>query len=106
MELTIHRSPPQVKANRGKIAFSRGPLVYCAESIDDTWASVHKMIINESKPIEEKFDERILGGVMTLQGKLSSKGQFIAIPYFMWANRGPSHMAVWISSKTDLRTQS
>jgi len=30
-------SNEKVEANTGKIAFERGPLVYCAEEVDQSW---------------------------------------------------------------------
>ena len=65
---------------------------------------------------EERFDKSLLGGVMVLeaQARLRPDGDWTGllyrtlrpeparsarirlIPYYAWANRGMSHMTVWI----------
>jgi DUF1680 family protein len=98
MDATIHYAPENVKTNRGRIALSRGPLVYCLESVDHRGADIRNAIIDQSKPIETHFSKELFGGIYTLHGKFTSGDEFIAVPYFLWANRGPSKMAVWVKA--------
>ncbi|MBT8292732.1 MAG: glycoside hydrolase family 127 protein [Eudoraea sp.] len=80
-----------VKANEGKMALERGPLVFCAEEVDNP-----KGILNSQVPADEVFDysyeQDLLGGV----GKITSP-TLTAIPYYAWAHRGNGEMAVWLN---------
>lgn len=110
---------PRVRENLGQVAIQRGPLVYCAESVDNPSVSIRDLEL-ASGDFAESFDQDTLGGVVVLQGKGRAPleptvdrgplyfGQRTArpvglhptpiklIPYFAWANRGPSEMTVWI----------
>ena len=80
-----------VKANKGKMALERGPLVFCAEEADNP-----KGILNSQVPADEVFDysyeQDLLGGV----GKITSP-TLTAIPYYAWAHSGNGEMAVWLN---------
>ncbi|MBN1330270.1 MAG: glycoside hydrolase family 127 protein [Candidatus Heimdallarchaeota archaeon] len=97
MEINIHRAHPKVKSNKKRIALSRGPLVYCIESIDNPTISIPRATIDLSKPIEIIHDNNFLDGFIKLYTKSSQNRELISIPYFYWANRGPSKMQVWIN---------
>lgn len=98
----------KVAANHQKIALEMGPIVYCIESPDNE-SSISNLMISEDVKINKRYDPKLLGGinVLHLKGKYlfqnadnsvtHSEDQLIkAIPYFTWANRGPSEMMVWI----------
>ena len=80
-----------VVANKGKVALERGPIVYCAEEVDNP-----KGVLNILLPADEKFtysfETDLLGGL----GKIESP-TLTAIPYYAWAHRGNGEMAVWIN---------
>lgn len=118
MEIERMVAHPNVKANAGKIALQRGPVVYCLEQVDngENLASIE---INGDSLIEERFEEELLNGVMVLSGKAkrtevtsdvsqalymrtedvnTSETTFTAIPYYAWANRGEGEMTVWVRS--------
>ncbi|KAJ1565192.1 hypothetical protein HK096_004106, partial [Nowakowskiella sp. JEL0078] len=78
---------PRVTTNIGRIAFQRGPIVYCLESPDNGDLDVHSAIIPRDTPVTSFWDPDLLSGVMVLR-----LGEFCAIPYYAWANRGKSHM--------------
>ncbi len=94
-----------VKDDNGKVALERGPLVYCAEGIDNG-GRVLNLILPDSEPLNSEFRPDLLGGVIVLSGKAHVLEQgpdgpvkkeiaFSAIPYHVWANRGAGEMAVW-----------
>lgn len=80
----------RVAADRGRVAFTRGPLVYCAEAADFAGASVRSIAVDRRAPLAPEFRSGLLGGVTVLRGD-----SFLAVPYFAWANRGAGEMAVW-----------
>ncbi|MCD6546140.1 MAG: glycoside hydrolase family 127 protein [Thermotogae bacterium] len=116
MKVRLIKSHPMVKENIGKVAFKRGPIVYCFEQVDNKDIDPSKL--NISHNVEAKYLEDLLGGVVVLDGeglitedawknrlynsvgelKTSSKTvKFRLIPYFVWANREQGKMSVWLT---------
>lgn len=110
VELTLPMDIRRVRANeaveddRGKLAISRGPIVYCLEGKDQADSTVFNKFIPDGTPMEATFDADLLNGVMVLTGtahEVEKDGSvkevpFKAIPYSTWNNRGADQMAVWI----------
>lgn len=106
---------PKVVNVSGKIALMRGPLVYCLESHDNRF-NIFDLTLPREARIFEEADLEIAGlTVKAIKGRgllhpasdwedrlyqpYSSDWEemdFIAIPYFAWANRGSADMTVWI----------
>ncbi len=84
-----------VLANKGKVALERGPLVYCAEEVDNP-KGVLNILVPEDEEFTYSFEKDLLGGL----GKIES-ATLTAIPYFAWAHRGNGEMAVWINEISD-----
>lgn len=86
---------PQVRALRGRAAVSRGPLVYCLESVDNPTADILNCAVNESSltvvPAPELF-----GGIQTIRGLSIIGENLVFVPYFLWGNRGQSKMTAWV----------
>ncbi|MBP7738665.1 MAG: glycoside hydrolase family 127 protein [Spirochaetes bacterium] len=100
MAIAIHRSHRKVKSNRGKIALSRGPLVYCLESIDNPATKIPGAAIDITKELKPRFSEKHFGGTWVLEGSDPAGNPLTFIPYFCWANRGLSNMEVWVQEVT------
>ena len=91
---------------RSKVAFERGPIVFCLEGKDQADNNVFNKYIMNTTPVAAHFEKDLLGGVMVVEGKakeLQSDGEvkdvsFRAIPYSTWNNRGPQQMEVWVAS--------
>ncbi|MBN1950859.1 MAG: glycoside hydrolase family 127 protein [Bacteroidales bacterium] len=83
----------KVAADSGRIAFERGPIVYCLEEVDN--GKISKLELPADVPSEYQYNETLLGGTGTLKVEQNDK-ILTAIPYFLWANRSPGEMAVWI----------
>ena len=96
VEINTHTAHPKVRANRNKIALSRGPLVYCFESVDNPSIPIPNATIDLSQKIQYEFDQKLLGGVVKLLSKDIDGNSLIAIPYYSWANRDSSKMQIWI----------
>lgn len=93
-DMTVRRrtAAPSVRDCRGRVALTRGPLVYCLEDIDNPGMDVFEAGLGGDTP-EAVFQPELLGGTEVL-----TKGELTFIPYFLWGNRGPSKMNVWVRS--------
>ena len=99
MEVRKVISNEKVKANAGKMALERGPIVFCAEAVDNP-EGVAGLSIRKEDSFEFSYDSRLLGGLGTITGISHIKNKeenFRAIPYYAWAHRDMGEMAVWLS---------
>ncbi len=90
----------KVEANKNKVAFERGPLVYCAEEIDNP-NGILNLKVNTNDVFNYSFDNDLFGGLGKIKGtatKNSKSTTFTAIPYYAWAHRKVGEMAVWINT--------
>lgn len=114
LELTLEMTPrrilsnPRVRANRGKVALTYGPMVMCMEGVDNG-GSLEGVFLLDGK-IEVTFDQdlglpallcpAIRRDFQELYAEESDESTtpFTAkfIPYHAFANRGESNMRVWI----------
>jgi hypothetical protein len=84
----------EVKADRGRIALQRGPIVYCLEWPDNPGVDVRDVVLPDNEKLTAQFEPDLLNGVETIKGE-----HVKAIPYYAWANRGKGDMEVWIADK-------
>ena len=102
MEVRKVISNEKVIANKGKIAFERGPLVYCAEQVDNP-NGVLNLKLEANSQFKYLYDEELLGGMGKIIGKATDEKNrsvdFMAIPYYGWAHRDDGEMSVWLNSK-------
>jgi len=84
-----------VKENLNKVAFEFGPIVYCAEEIDN--ANISDISIADD--IEFKTEEKSIlsEDVIVLTGNVDNN-KVTLIPYYLWSNRGVGKMKVWLPS--------
>ncbi len=100
-----------VVADRGRIALQRGPIVFCAEWPDTPKGKVRQLLLPDEQPLTTRFDPALLNGVQVIEGKgfnvvtnefghtVKRLQDFMVIPYYAWANRGPGDMTVWIPNR-------
>jgi hypothetical protein len=105
---------PAARYDCGRIALQRGPLVYCLEETDNGPA-LNDIALPRAARFTVKYDKKFLGGaaIITTTGRrralagwkdtlyrpAQSKTKSVAlkaIPYFLWGNRAPGEMLVWI----------
>jgi len=113
MPVRMVKANNKVKADLDKVALERGPIVFCAEGIDNPNNKALNIEIDNDSKLTTKFEENLLNGVQIIEGtakgtkkisenKIASvKQKFKAIPYFAWANRGPQDMTVWLGENKD-----
>lgn len=91
---------PLVKANAGKVALQRGPLVYCVEELDNLLYDALK--VDASTRFRTRYEADLLEGVIAVYGADSSgEAPFKAVPYYAWDNRTPGKMKVWLPEQAD-----
>jgi DUF1680 family protein len=96
MPIQLRHAHPKVKGHAGKVAITRGPLVYCLESVDNPNVDIFNANMRNSS-LESVFDSSLLGGIVTLTGLTKAGKPLTLIPYHLWSNRGESTMTVWIN---------
>ena len=93
----------KVTEDSAKVALERGPIVYCAEWIDNG-GKVLDLVLPHDAEFDVEFDNDLLGGINVIKSEiLRTSGQsaaLVAIPYYAWSHRGPGEMAVWLRSKS------
>ena len=88
----------KVISNRNKLAFEYGPIVYCAEEVDNT-EGVIDIVIDEDVESKFTFDKNLLNGIGKIELINSNKpNKLTMIPYYAWANRELGEMAVWLNT--------
>jgi hypothetical protein len=125
-DMTTHllKANPAVTEDRGRVAFQRGPVVFCMEHLDqpDRVAGMNLAgySVQNGGVTTAKFEPNLLDGVMVLThpGTISkmaadtplyfpastpkpaeSPTTVKLIPYYAWANRESASMQVWIPYK-------
>jgi uncharacterized protein len=83
-------SHENVKDNAGRVAVERGPIVYCAEGIDNNGHALDLTLTDDVK-LSAHQEKDFLGGVTVIKG-----GDLTLIPYYAWSHRGEGEMAVWL----------
>jgi len=88
-------SNEKVKANAGRVALERGPLVYCAEGKDNGGHALD-IVLGDDVKLKAEHRKNMLGGVTVITGALAGGKPFLGVPYYAWAHRGKGEMAVWL----------
>ena len=96
MPIQLRRTHPKVKGHQGKVAITRGPLVYCLESVDNPDANIFNAAIDKAS-LDSVFDRITLGGITKIIGQAKTGRPLTFIPYHLWGNRGKSTMTVWVN---------
>jgi uncharacterized protein len=96
--IKLRRAHPKVKGHAGKVAITRGPLVYCLESVDNPNIDIFSAQLDPSS-LRGEYMPALLGGCVVMEGKTTDGKPLKLIPYFLWGNRGTSQMNVWINAK-------
>lgn len=95
--IQLRRAHPKVQGHAGKVAVTRGPLVYCLESVDNPNVDIFTAQLDPVS-LREEFLPDLLGGCVVIHGRTIEGRSLKFIPYFLWANRGESQLTVWVNS--------
>jgi len=98
-----------VKADIGRVALERGPIVFCAEWPDHDGGHVRNLLLPDDANLTTEFLADRLHGIQVVRGKVAGyfldekemlekrEQQLLAIPYYAWAHRGKGEMTVWFA---------
>lgn len=95
MPICLRRHDERVKGCGGMSALTRGPLVYCLESIDNTDDIFSAKVDPDS--LESRYEPDLLEGTVVITGNSPTGKVYTWIPYMLWGNRGRSQMTVFIN---------
>lgn len=111
MEPRLVRSNANLKENAGRLAVERGPLVYCAEWVDNG-GKTSNILLPASSVLQAERRDNLLNGVTVLTAtapviEVGPDGQSVTtanktitlIPYYTWANRGRGEMMIWFPQR-------
>jgi DUF1680 family protein len=98
MPVELVAADPMVKANIGRRAVQRGPVVYCAEYADNKTIDLNKLTLNSKNRFSVADGTGILADHKLLQTFIAGK-KVTFIPYYAWDNREPGKMLVWVKYK-------
>jgi DUF1680 family protein len=93
MPVEVVAADPRVKEDVDKRAIQRGPLVYCAEQIDNT-NNFDKLALTPNTKFKTDFVSE-LNGIVEIKATADNK-DIRFIPYYSWDNREAGEMKVWI----------
>lgn len=119
MSVKLIRANSHVRSDAGKVAIMRGPLVYCAEQVDNEGDLWTYRLTDDARGADAKteYEPDLLGGVETIvipaireasdadgsplysesEACRQREGSSLKlVPYYAWANREPGQMSVWI----------
>lgn len=92
MEIQIIKADDHIVADRDRVAFRYGPLIYNVERIDQP--NLNQAPDLKSLATEWRGD--LLGGVMVIKGKWSDGTPLLAVPNYVRENRGATESEVWV----------
>ncbi|MFX1255928.1 MAG: glycoside hydrolase family 127 protein, partial [Promethearchaeota archaeon] len=99
IDIRVIQSHPKVHTSLGNAVITRGPIVYCLESLDNPQLNIFNVEVIPSS-LRARFSEDHFNGIWIVEGENSDGSRFLAIPYFCWANRGQSEMNVMLYMKS------
>ena len=115
MEVRILQADPRVREDIGKVAVTRGPIVYCLEEADNgadlhlLTADCHSAARTEEFTVAGEPVQSILLDGFRQQPAEDGQGLYYPaasvqkapvslrfVPYYVWGNRKENEMAVWV----------
>ena len=105
---------PDVRQDSGRVALRRGPLIYCLEQQDNA-APVNRLRLPADAALTADWRGDLLGGISVVTGQAlaadagdwgaalyrnaapaETRSPILAVPYYIWCNRGPNAMQLWL----------
>jgi DUF1680 family protein len=108
-------SHPEVRDDIGRVALKRGPLVYCVEAADNPTIAVARLRLPRTAVLRPAPRDDLFDGIVCVAAEANvvreddwngtlyrtaapaeEAAELTALPYYLWSNRGPGRMMVWI----------
>jgi DUF1680 family protein len=108
-------SHPEVRDDIGRVALRRGPLIYCVEEADNPALAINRFRLPRGADLRATPRQDLFDGIVSIAAAASAAREedwngnlyrsmpaseepatMIALPYYLWSNRGPGRMMVWI----------
>ncbi len=105
---------PAARQTAGCIALQRGPVVYCLEQVDNG-PDLADIVLPRNARLPVRRDSRLPGNPVVISAKAMKRSRkdwntelyrpagtplipvtITAVPFYLWANRAPGEMRVWI----------
>ncbi len=109
MDVQTVRADDRVNDDRNMACLQRGPIVFCAEALDNH-GGVFNLAIPDDAKLQFAYESSTLGGVGIVRSPVrrlyrekatnelkAASADLLAIPYFAFANRATTDMAVWLA---------
>jgi hypothetical protein len=121
MRVRFLEAHPHVPEDAGRVAVTRGPILYCAEAADHPGVDLRDLEVDPARPPETTWEPDLAGGVVVLRGVAAVHAvdeawrdrlylpagttpgrdegravEFTAVPYMAWGNGTPGAMRVWL----------
>lgn len=103
---------PKVHACAGRVAVARGPIIYCAEGVDNPGVDIHAWILDTAKLPQLGENHNFVPNLIVSGHTPVETSQLYyplspdrkdtpvtLIPYFSFANRGTTDMLVWLLAR-------
>ncbi|MBN1807850.1 MAG: glycoside hydrolase family 127 protein [Planctomycetes bacterium] len=119
LDMPVERvyADPLVRRAACRVALQRGPVVYCLEETDNGPA-LNSLRLPTGTRLTASYDKSLFDGAVVIEGEavrtagaaggklygncrpVETRGAHIrAVPYFLWANRNPGEMLVWLGEQ-------
>ena len=95
MPVRAVRGNAKIAATAGRVAFERGPVLYCVESGVGA-PPLTELSASAGAVVAMQDDADLCGGVTMLKLEQEGAPPITLIPYYSWNNRGLAPMAVWL----------
>ncbi|MBO6027662.1 MAG: glycoside hydrolase family 127 protein [Bacteroidales bacterium] len=115
MEPRVVKAHAEVRADEGRIAVQKGPIVYCAEWPDNPGFSVRGTLVNQKPTFRVQHSDDLFGvdRIVTPAQTFSygADGRVVVrdvdltlVPYYAWCHRGSGEMTVWLPQTVQATT--
>ena len=112
MPIRVNRSHEAVEDNRHRIALTRGPLVLCAEGIDNGGVTQRYFFpetpnLAAAKTSTEttrhgRFVQSTISATAVTKNHQTKQEELVLTPYYAWNNRDQGSMTVWFPTQPEL----
>jgi len=96
----------EVAAARGQVAVEYGPLVYCAEAVDNAEMPIEAYHLDGDAELTAQFKPSLLNGAVKISAEVKGlKQPLTLVPYSLWNNRAEGAMTVWLPTEPKVASE-